>query len=576
MPEFAQGLGALAGAADLLSLQRTAGNRAVDRLLRGRVPSAAEAVIRDIGRPLDLDTRSVMEAQFGHDFSRVRVHDDNRAAESAESLAARAYTVDRHLVFGRGRYAPSTREGRRLIAHELAHVVQQSGIRGGSTDTVAAEGEAAGAATAVGSIQGAAVSMQAPVGVQREPLSDAEIAQLDDESQIRARLLQNETEYQTLAWGPDMYARLEHENVQLKNALSRVKATPTSASSSPPVDKEGHPVITVSEMVIKGDPNEKDEGDDEPQPSQAIAAPTLKPTTPKELEDKNTSWGFLGEEGLGSDLLQRAAGGDYATVGDTFDAIGDRHRDDVALHMVTQASDDQLEAMAKTDEGAKLLRRVYSELTSAWFGTGDKGKQAARVSEALKKRIHPQKVADAPQKAMVIPFSGVGLTKFSSASISARLLPNGKIEVRSYMRVDDWKHAQRLPSAAFAAGLPIELDPDQMVGIYFEDEGGEPKYIPATELLRMSNQETKKVKEMAAEAVVTGLTLGVGGEAVAAVESVEEAGAAVEGVEEAGAAVKTGRASGPRRAPRPSRWPTTWPWPRSPASSAPRSMTTGG
>ena len=115
-PGFAMDLSAAAGAADLLSLQRTVGNRAVDQLLQGRIPSAAEAVIRDIGRPLDPDTRSAMEARFGHDFDGVRVHDDDHAAESAKSLAARAYTVDRHIVFGRGRYAPGTREGSRLIA----------------------------------------------------------------------------------------------------------------------------------------------------------------------------------------------------------------------------------------------------------------------------------------------------------------------------------------------------------------------------------------------------------------------------------------------------------------------------
>jgi len=66
-----------------------------------------------------------MESRIGHDFSQVRVHADARAAESAGAVNALAYTVGQDIVFGPGRYAPQTSEGRRLLAHELTHVVQQ-------------------------------------------------------------------------------------------------------------------------------------------------------------------------------------------------------------------------------------------------------------------------------------------------------------------------------------------------------------------------------------------------------------------------------------------------------------------
>ncbi len=66
-----------------------------------------------------------MEPRFGHDFSRVRVHSDAAAAESARDVNARAYTVGRDIVFGEGDYALGTNDGQRLLAHELAHVVQQ-------------------------------------------------------------------------------------------------------------------------------------------------------------------------------------------------------------------------------------------------------------------------------------------------------------------------------------------------------------------------------------------------------------------------------------------------------------------
>ncbi len=80
------------------------------------------------GRPLDPATRSYMEPRFGHDFSQVRVHTDARAAESARAVNARAYTLGQDVVFGAGQYAPGTADGNRLLAHELAHVVQQGGV----------------------------------------------------------------------------------------------------------------------------------------------------------------------------------------------------------------------------------------------------------------------------------------------------------------------------------------------------------------------------------------------------------------------------------------------------------------
>ena len=78
------------------------------------------------GRPLDADTRRFMEPRFGHDFSSVRLHTDDAAARSAQALRANAYTVGRDILFDAGRFALGTEGGRRLMAHELAHVVQQS------------------------------------------------------------------------------------------------------------------------------------------------------------------------------------------------------------------------------------------------------------------------------------------------------------------------------------------------------------------------------------------------------------------------------------------------------------------
>ena len=89
------------------------------------IPPIVHEVLRCSGEPLDRTPRAAMESRFGHDFSRVRTHRDARAVESARAINALAYTVGQDVVFGAGQYAPETMRGRKLLAHELAHVVQQ-------------------------------------------------------------------------------------------------------------------------------------------------------------------------------------------------------------------------------------------------------------------------------------------------------------------------------------------------------------------------------------------------------------------------------------------------------------------
>lgn len=104
-----------------LGLQR----RAATESALAEVPPVVHEVLQSSGQPLDPGTRAFFEPRLGHDFSRVRVHADPSAARSASAVSAEAYTVGPHVVFRAGTYAPNTRSGRWLLAHELAHVVQQ-------------------------------------------------------------------------------------------------------------------------------------------------------------------------------------------------------------------------------------------------------------------------------------------------------------------------------------------------------------------------------------------------------------------------------------------------------------------
>ncbi|TFW31750.1 eCIS core domain-containing protein [Massilia horti] len=112
-----------------------------------RAPVSVDRVLASSGVPLAPPLQQDMEKRFSHDFSRVRVHADVAAERSARDVGANAYTAGHHIAFGAGRFAPATHEGQRLLAHELAHVVQQSRNGSSAMPTVMQRDTAGGGAT---------------------------------------------------------------------------------------------------------------------------------------------------------------------------------------------------------------------------------------------------------------------------------------------------------------------------------------------------------------------------------------------------------------------------------------------
>ncbi|BAV06588.1 protein of unknown function [Filimonas lacunae] len=98
---------------------------ATDERTQPEIPGIVQEVLQSKGEPLDTSIRHFMEPRFGHDFSRVRVHADTRAGQSAQAINALAYTSGEHIVFAPGRYQGGDSAGRQLIAHELTHTIQQ-------------------------------------------------------------------------------------------------------------------------------------------------------------------------------------------------------------------------------------------------------------------------------------------------------------------------------------------------------------------------------------------------------------------------------------------------------------------
>jgi len=107
--------------------QKTLQRKAADAVESDVAPPIVHEVLDSPGQPLDQATRNFFEPRFGYDFSNVRIHSDSRAAESARAINALAYTVGHDVALESSQYAPRTDWGRRLLAHELTHVVQQRG-----------------------------------------------------------------------------------------------------------------------------------------------------------------------------------------------------------------------------------------------------------------------------------------------------------------------------------------------------------------------------------------------------------------------------------------------------------------
>jgi hypothetical protein len=136
-------------------------------------PRVSRPIDRDHGgQPLASDIQREMESRFGHDFGSVRVWPSSLADIPAESLGAAAYALGQDLVFAPGAYAPDTNDGRFLLAHELAHVVQQAGAPEPTADddVVVGEERSDAESDATAAAADAVAGRPASVGISTNPM----------------------------------------------------------------------------------------------------------------------------------------------------------------------------------------------------------------------------------------------------------------------------------------------------------------------------------------------------------------------------------------------------------------------
>jgi hypothetical protein len=200
-----------------------------DRVEHGSLaPPIVNQVLRSPGHPLDASVRRAMESRWGADFRQVQVHTDELAARSAREVQASAYTVSNHIVFAGGRYAPGATTGRRLIAHELAHVVQQGGSQLSGSDLSALRIDGSGEAYAEASV--AALETTPPtdsfVGKNRGPHRDRSAAPAARALGARALSLGEDTFFAARQYQPLSQAGRDLRGHELAHALQVRESVP--------------------------------------------------------------------------------------------------------------------------------------------------------------------------------------------------------------------------------------------------------------------------------------------------------------------------------------------------------------
>jgi uncharacterized protein (UPF0254 family) len=197
------------------------------------VPLLVQEVLRSPGQPLDPATCAFMEPCFGHDFGSVRVHTDAKAAESARAVSALAYTVGHNVVFGENRYAPATHAGRELLAHELAHTIQQ---RNASSALSSPEQDGSLESSATMAARSVAAGQRVPldlptsgIGLSRSP-DDDERAKLIAEAEAALAKMEEEERETAKEEAEEAAANQRRAEAMIPTTLSLIHPDPRQIS----------------------------------------------------------------------------------------------------------------------------------------------------------------------------------------------------------------------------------------------------------------------------------------------------------------------------------------------------------
>jgi hypothetical protein len=465
-------------------------------------PASVERVLASPGRSLEPALRQDMEQRFGHDFSRVRVHSDSVSEQSTREVNAHAYTIGHNIAFGSGKFAPASNAGRKLLAHELAHVVQQTqGVvpfvqrRERKTQVWTTITEISVEAGAVGEGRGTAVT------------SDGQTLSID-------------IEVNNLGVGHYSMDKLQQQPD--REAWSRIHYKSLSANLFVYLIPPGSTVAANAAIVI------------EPKIEVQEAARTRQTASgesflePKALLDKFEAaidqklfQAFAHE--LARVALHHPRAPDY--LDQIFEELDSDDEDEAGAEFINVLSERNLDTLASSHHGRATLSVIYAAIITGKV-TEFQREQANRVLLAKARQYTPEQYAQLSKTrgggrpTRIFPVRFMRISGGQDAPIEARLTKDGKVHVSYPVRVK--RHSmfqQEWDTQGNIFGYGEDINPNEIVGIKdYEAEGEAGKrvvYLPALALIDYSNRAIQSTSGKIIEVSVIAATMGLGGGAAA-------------------------------------------------------------
>ncbi|MGE5379042.1 MAG: DUF4157 domain-containing protein [Bacteroidota bacterium] len=486
-------------------------------------PAGVDRVLSSSGMPLEPALRQDMEQRFGHDFSKVRVHSGEVADQSARDVNAHAYTVGQNIVFGAGQFAPGTHQGRRLIAHELTHIVQQSGVDDLPTSVIDIKHGP--------SFGGPGIGDEGGKQIPRRPITVSVVAlQRDWKDDLADEIAHDLNDY--VAKNPTPYKHvIEVIHFSEKKELDdNVAAAFTELQSLAKLEKlaatpEGRAMLDVLyNAMMTGDVSRFESL----QAARILYAkwkwmPTEVYKTAQLRDPAAASPAEIGVDQEASriahDLNEDVAKNRYREVINKINGLNSYIEDNVASHFLVLQSPDKLEKFAANNQGRTMLDVLYAALI-----TGDvtdfERLQAERILEAKAKRPSTspeQYLAQLKQETQyILPLSMQRTFRTSYAIFKATLERNGKIKVRYDDEIHFWdadmfkEDRKNLPPES-EAKRGFELDPDELVWLKLYDQREKLVPVRALTLIDYANQAMHQSVSVGVTAFEMGLFLGFGG-----------------------------------------------------------------
>jgi uncharacterized protein DUF4157 len=513
-----------------LSIQRFSGQS--NGRSDGAPPSVGKALASP-GTPLEPALRQDMEQRFGYDFSRVRVHNDTSAAESAHAVNARAYTVGRDIVFGREQYFPRTSEGKRLLAHELTHVVQQLGgydisasssdvkraasFSGQQTNNVANDGEKQIPARPV------TASMAGLQGDWKDDLANDIARDLDDYVAKNAQPYKHVIEVVHFHKKKELDDNIASAFTELQS-LARLEKFAAAEAGREMLD-------VLYEAMATGDVTDFERLQANRilyarwkwVPTEVYKTAQLRDPAIDTPEEAAVD---LDANKIAQDLNDDVAKNHYREVITKVNKLKSYIEDNVASHFIALQSPDKLEKFAANETGREMLDVLYEALI-----TGDvtdfERLQTERIFTAKAKRKPPisakQYISQLEnERVMIFPVRKLGMTRHCTVRFEATLTPEGKVRVR-YESMRLWEcdmfegERNTLPEAVKPYEKGLDLDPDKIVMVKLYDQDDYIDTIPALKLIDYYNQAKRGDIGKIAEGALLAATFGTGGLSGAAV-----------------------------------------------------------